>query len=713
MVKILNVLVCLISISFQNFYAQNSINSLNNEEQGRIVLLKKITDDFLINENNNNSDSLFEFGSYLKSNSIENNNEIAFLWGYFFYQKNDYVNSIRFLLQAKELNNSKDIQYLQAEVLFYLANAYQRLFYLEKSIFYYQKLLDVDNLVLENSRRNRIIMNIGNSYFELKDNLLAFKYYNQAYQNASNQNDSNNIVIGLLNIGSTYQATNDYKQAADFYTKALELSRKYNLKDLIGICLFDLGEFNYVTKNYQESEKYFSESVTELKGGSWDRIIPEIYKYFVLINYEENDYRESLEYCEKFQSQAYKYIVQEKLLRAIKSINNVLTKLESNPKARNLLYQNIQILDTVLFNEIAAKRTLTESLNKLAELEKTNRELEEINIHKDERLKTSYIIIVLIFILLAVITAALILFVKAKNKIKHQNILIRMQFDDIKNKNEETLLLIQQKQQQNEEIKSQNEQLSGYQNQLEQLIKERTSELSNALVKAQESDNLKTFFLQNISHEIRTPLNAISGFSQLLSVDTQTNTKYIEIINQNVTELLKIIDNIIVFSKLQANQLPLNLRQFPLSKLFQNLKYETDQIAQKYQNKEIEFKVLNCLSLDYQINTDFSFLLKILVQLIENAYKFTERGEISLKCDTVNKRIIFDIKDTGIGIKEEKLPYIFEAFRKIEGNNQIFRGTGIGLALVNKLVCNLSGELEILSEFGVGTTITVAIPIKD
>jgi len=79
----------------------------------------------------------------------------------------------------------------------------------------------------------------------------------------------------------------------------------------------------------------------------------------------------------------------------------------------------------------------------------------------------------------------------------------------------------------------------------------------------------------------------------------------------------------------------------------------------------------------------------------------------------MGKVLEFTVKDTGIGIKEEKLPYIFEAFRKIEGNNQLFRGTGIGLALVNKLVCNLSGELEILSEFGVGTTITVAIPIKD
>ncbi len=710
-IELFKILFILFIFQVHALYAQNQAFSSNDKDFKRIEWLKKIADDYILTKDLSDTISLDKFDKQIKKKQITNYSEILFLWGYYNYLKNDNVNSIRFFLKAKETVDSSENKDLSSEIFLQLANSYQRLFYLEKSIFYYQKSLDFRNDFIVKSRTNRIIMNIGNSYFELHDNLLALKYYNQAYENALIQNDSVNIVVGLLNIGNVNLTMKEFDKASKAIDQALVFSRNYNIQKLIGMCHFTRGELKYDTKDFHESEICFNEAVKEFEECNMERVIPEIYKYLVLINYEQKDIPKTFDYCDKFRKEAYKYQVQEKLLRSIKSVNEVLSKLESYPKARTLLYQNIQLLDTVLIKEIAAKKSLTESLNQIAELEKNNRELEQENLVQEERLTTSYIVIALIFIILTIISIALYLFKKAKDKIKNQNILIKSQMKDIEIKNEQARILIQQKEQQTEEILNQNEQLFRYQNRLELLIEERTKELSSALLKVQDSDNLKTYFLQNISHEIRTPLNAISGFSQLLSIDNSNNPEYLEIISQSVNDLLKIIDNILVFSKLQANQIPINKKQFSMLKLLQHLDYETQQICQKYVKKDIRFHVINNLSSDYQLNTDFSFLMIILIQLIENAFKFTENGEICIKCSNDNKWITFFIIDTGIGIKEEKLPYIFESFRKIEGDKKLFRGTGIGLALVNKLVDILNGKLNIQSEFGSGTTISISIPV--
>ncbi len=692
--------------------AQESLTMPKDADIERVDWLKVIADKFISQKKTEISDVFPEFEEFTKEKQISSNTEILFLRGYCYILKNDNVNAIRFLLQAKEAEDIRKNQHLELEIYLQLANAYQRLFYLQKSIYYYQKLLFKNNNILDKKLHTRIIMNIGNSYYELNDTLLALKYYKDAYQYACNQKDTVNIITGLLNLSNVYMDMKKYKDCGDNIDLAFELSIKLNTDQLKAMCYFNYGELYQLKKDYLLSSQNFTKSAALFQGGKLDRLLPEIFKYLVQVNYEVKNYDNVLEYCKKFQDQANKYIIQEKQLRAIKAVNEVLLKLEFLPKTQSLLNNNNRLLEDILLKEIAAKKSLTESLRELAELEKSNRNLDKKNQVNQERLKVLYTIISLILMTLVINSIALINFVKSRNKIRKQNILINKQFEDIQAINADAELLVQQKEKQTEEILSQNEQLSRYQNKLEEIIEERTVELSSALIKAKESDSLKMYFLQNISHEIRTPLNAISGFSQLLAIDDSKNEEYIEIINQSVAELLKIVDNIIVFAKLQANQLPLNFRAFPIGKLYQTVSYESEQIRKKYDSKPISLICKNQLPPEFLIYSDFSFLSKILIQLVENAFKFTEQGEIIISCEEKDNKLHFYVNDSGIGIRPDKLPYIFDPFRKIEGQQKIFRGTGIGLSLVDKLIQLLKGKLSIESEYGVGTKITFEIPFK-
>jgi PAS domain S-box-containing protein len=243
-------------------------------------------------------------------------------------------------------------------------------------------------------------------------------------------------------------------------------------------------------------------------------------------------------------------------------------------------------------------------------------------------------------------------------------------------------------------------------------------ELQKAKEHAEESDRLKTAFLQNMSHEIRTPMNAILGFSGILKDvfnDKQKLEKYTEIINLRCGDLLDIINDILDISKIDSNQLTVNLEECNLKDLFAELTTFFEEYQKRIDKQHIIFSMQ--ASHDHTENiiiADKVKLKQIFINLITNAFKFTEEGSIEggSKYDS-HHNLIFYVTDTGIGIPPEKQKVVFDRFTQLQQNpNKIVGGTGLGLSIVKGLVNLLDGEVFLESEAGKGSTFSFHIDYK-
>lgn len=229
--------------------------------------------------------------------------------------------------------------------------------------------------------------------------------------------------------------------------------------------------------------------------------------------------------------------------------------------------------------------------------------------------------------------------------------------------------------------------------------------------KAEESDRLKTAFLQNISHEIRTPLNGIMGFAELLKTseeDDEKRNEYIDIINASSQNLSALMDDLIDISRIEAGVIDLHISSFNLCDLLKELELFFDKSA-KEKNLEISF---SCNLKDGIIESDRSRIVQILNNLISNAIKFTEKGHVHVKVGQSGNRLEFSVIDSGIGIKEEDLAIIFDRFTQADmGLTRMYGGTGLGLSIAKGYVEYLGGKISVKSEFGKGSEFTFTIPV--
>lgn len=291
----------------------------------------------------------------------------------------------------------------------------------------------------------------------------------------------------------------------------------------------------------------------------------------------------------------------------------------------------------------------------------------------------------------------------------------------IKNKNNELLeeknkeilkknrLISEQK----EELLTQAEELIRHQENLEKLVEERTDDLIRAKEKAEGSDKLKTEFFNNLSHEIRTPLNAIVGFTNILTtyhVTQEEKDMYAGIVQESSDKLLQILNDVIEISELNTKQCRIFNNKVNLKVVFTNLK---NKYSEQARVKNLELSLSENLPEDeIIILTDKYRLKRILGRLIENAIKFTEAGYVEIGYRRIDKEIELYVKDTGIGIDNEKKEKIFDSFS--QENIQIsrdFGGLGIGLAIAKENVKLLGGRIGFDSEKGKGTTFYFYLPL--
>ena len=228
-----------------------------------------------------------------------------------------------------------------------------------------------------------------------------------------------------------------------------------------------------------------------------------------------------------------------------------------------------------------------------------------------------------------------------------------------------------------------------------------------------ELDQVKSQFLANMSHELRTPLNAIIGFTQLMHDGkvsgpvSAEQKEYMGDILNSATHLLQLINDVLDLSKVEAGRMEILQSTFRLDEVIVEVVQNITPIMSVK-----GLKLIRDIPQDLApITTDRRKLLQILLNLASNAVKFTDHGEVTLRCQISAGTMRLSVSDTGIGIKPAELPRLFQPFSQIDDSLQKrHEGTGLGLYLSGRLATLLRGDLTVESEYGKGSTFTLTLP---
>ena len=242
----------------------------------------------------------------------------------------------------------------------------------------------------------------------------------------------------------------------------------------------------------------------------------------------------------------------------------------------------------------------------------------------------------------------------------------------------------------------------------------KVEDLKEAVIKAESADKLKSAFLATMSHELRTPLNSIIGFTGILlqklvgSLNTEQE-KQLRMVQGSANHLLVLINDVLDISKIEAGQIVIFPETFAMAAAIQKSIEKVSPMAEK-KGLALTFSMTPQSIL---IHSDQRRVEQILINLLNNAVKFTEHGEVRLECQADDHDLVVHIRDTGIGIKPENLDTLFRPFQQVDnGISRQYEGTGLGLSICKHLVELLGGQISVISEWGKGSTFSFTLPLQ-
>lgn len=262
------------------------------------------------------------------------------------------------------------------------------------------------------------------------------------------------------------------------------------------------------------------------------------------------------------------------------------------------------------------------------------------------------------------------------------------------------------------DIRRLNDELQRHAEVLEQRVAERTAELAASMGKALAADRIKSAFLATMSHELRTPLNSIIGFTGILlqglaGTLNPEQKKQMTMVQNSSCHLLALINDVLDISKIEAGQLELSFKSFDLRASIEKMVSLVSPLAQK---KDIDLKMDIADDIKTAVS-DQVRLEQVILNLLNNAVKFTEQGYVSVSCGSDNDKYILSVKDTGIGMKPEEIPNLFKPFCQIDtGLARKYEGTGLGLSICMKILDMMGGTISVESQWGKGSVFSVSFP---
>lgn len=550
---------------------------------------------------------------------------------------------------------------------------------------------------LEHSKNEKELaitfLNICSVYAENKDYINNLRYIKKAEKIFKKFNDKQGLAKTYNQWGAHFFALDSFEQAEAFWLKSKKLFDETDDELSTAYLINNLAEIDIKKKNYASAFSAYQKSLLIVTKYDEKLNIAKILTNLGDISRLQNNLEQGQEYLQRALDTCIKYNFTNQKIPVYLCFFR-LDSTVGNYKSALLHYQKYSQLSDSIFTKEKNDRILKQK----AKFETIQSEKENQHLREEASVNQLIIIFLIVFLFFSIIGSSFIY--KYYKQYKHANL-------ELYEKSVEVFV-------QSEYIENQNNQLNNYKENLERTIEKRTQELLLAKEKAEESDRLKSAFLNNISHEIRTPLNAINGFSQIISLPNlshEKRLKFSQVISEGSAKLINIITDVIELSELHSKQSILIKEVFDFVDFFKDIISEYELIAQsKGIRLSTNFQYLPELRL---IKTDKKKLIKIISHLVDNAIKFTNNGSVSVSLELLEAQLNFQVTDTGIGISKDMQDVIFEPFRQVDiGLNRSYGGNGAGLALVKGFVDLLSGTIDIETVIDKGTSVKISLPIE-
>jgi PAS domain S-box-containing protein len=637
------------------------------------------------------------------------------------------------------------------QVYYYLGNENSALDNYQKALLIYRELNDSDGIA-------RSYNNIG-MIFRDKGNIeLALDYMNRSLEIKRTQNNQYGIANTLGNIGDAYVRANEYEKAIEYFNEALKMWTTLNYLHGVTEVYNYLGDV-YIKKG--ENEKAISNLLKGHKISEENN-----FKQRLVVNYQllskaysqkkefENAFLSFREYS-SLKDSVYEAITSQRIEEYLTKYENIKAEKELLSQEKKIMNQRYQIILTLIVLIAVIIFLIIIILQnkfirrKSRKIHKINKELDNRVNEKTRELRTSQFSIEIaadsIFWInkngefIYVNNAAITMLGYSKDDLLKKTIfdivpefsgdVWKEYWDHLKKKGSYLIQLFYKTRMGNEipvEVAFNFREFEGEELNFvysRNITERKTSDekLKNAKEKAERSDKLKSAFLANMSHEIRTPMNAIIGFINLLGdqdISQEQKEEIIELAQSSSSDLLNILNDIIDISKIEADELTINKSLNYVNGVF-------SEIFRFYlKNIDLNSKENVKLSLELESNseriaifTDKARFRQIMNNFINNAIKFTSSGEIVIGYRQITsggrKLLLFFVKDTGEGIPEDKIDYIFDRFNRIDDSRKkSLIGTGLGLSISKKLVDILGGIIGVESQLGVGSEFYFTLPYQ-
>jgi signal transduction histidine kinase/CheY-like chemotaxis protein/tetratricopeptide (TPR) repeat protein len=575
-----------------------------------------------------------------------------------FFLATTYCYSQSVYKDATKINDSTDY-YLEIG----LFNKEEKKSY-SKAILYTEKAIE---FAKKNKLSNKLAdcyLQLATIFFELEKNDLAIDYYIRAISIYSKSEPKSNIALAYYSLGKCYLKKNNIPYAESYFEKATIVYEKLNFLEAIEV-------INLQKAIIKKEKRKYEEAITILKGVieniSDDALLStktEAYIQLGEIEVIKKEYSQALDYLNQAKYTNETSNNDFKLAKRIYKLLGTTHEKNNNISSSNFYLQKyVNLIDSIgkLNNS-----NLTENTVDKIQFDKQLKTIEQLDKERKSQQKTlrfSKLISILSIALISILSL-LSLSLYKNNKIRTST---------------------------------------------NKLLKEKNKELTLEKEKAERASKARADFLSTVSHELRTPLNAINGITYLLLQENpkQSQLDYLKSLEFSGNYLLNFINDILEINRLESDKVTIEKINLNITKLSQNI---INSFKEFINENNINFHLNIDNSLNYNLKGDPTKISQILINLINNAIKFSKDGDvwftISKKSETENNITLhFEIRDNGIGIPEEKQEAIFDSFSQGSVEiNRTYGGTGLGLSIVKKILEVMGSEIYLISEAEKGST---------
>ena len=541
-----------------------------------------------------------------------------------------------------------------------------------KAIIYTEKAIDYAKKQKLDEKLPECYLILGNIYYDLEKTDTAIENYIRSINLYKVQEPTSDLGLAYYSLGKCYLEKNKVELSEVYFKKASEIYEKLNFKDAIQLINIQKGIIQKNKKNYHKAISIFSSIINSINNDAFINTKVEAYYQIGEIELINNRYDRAIENfdwaLELNESNSKNVQLQKKILKQL-SLTHKSKKDFS--KSQAYLEEYVDIVDSLgnYYNH-----SLTENTFDKIQFDKQLKTIEQLD--KDKKIQQRSL---RFNKLISILSIALISILSLLSLSLYKNNKIRISTN--------------------------------------KLLKEKNKELTIEKNKAERASKARAEFLATVSHELRTPLNAINGITYLLLNEKPkaTQLNYLKSLEFSGKYLLTFINDILEINRLESDKVLVEKINFNLVELIDNIKTSFNEFIEE---NNIHFHLLVDKSFNPNIIGDPTKISQIIINLVNNAIKFSKNGDVWLsihkKSESNNKiTLSFEVKDNGIGIPKDKQATIFESFSQGSVEvNRTYGGTGLGLSIVKKIVEILGSEIHLESDTNKGTTLTFDLTFK-